>query len=131
MCTRSYMDFSEAGRREGRIHELPAWVSLRARICQRLREIPCDARLAQQFWVHFGSDAEAERQVAERTCYMAAVLALDRVLEMLLAEDPRRWAYTEGALEAVVHMFAEEIAQLRALLRGACRQIQGERRCRD
>jgi hypothetical protein len=106
-------------------------VSLRARICQRLREIPCDARLAQQFWVHFGSDAEAERQVAERTCYMAAVLALDRVLEMLLAEDPRRWAYTEGALEAVVHMFAEEIAQLRALLRGACRQIQGERRCRD
>jgi hypothetical protein len=108
------------------MHELTALVSIRARISRRLREIPRDAGIEQQLWAHFGSPAEAERRVAERTCYMVAVLALDSVPEMLLTEDARRWAYTEGALEAVAHTFAEEIAQLRVLLHRACRQVHGE-----
>lgn len=108
------------------MHELTALVSIRARISHRLREIPRNAEIEQQLWAHFGSAAEAERQVAESTCNMVAVLALDSVPEMLLAEDARRWTYTEGALEAVAHTFAEDIAQLRVLLHRACRQVDGE-----
>jgi len=36
---------------------------------------------------------------------MVAMLALDSVPEMRLAEDPRGGAYTEEALEAVAHTF--------------------------
>jgi hypothetical protein len=108
------------------MHELTALVSIRARISHRLRELPRDAGIEQQLWAHFGSPAEAERQVAERTCYMVVVLAQDSVPEMLLAEDARRWMYTESALEAVAHTFAEEIAQLHAILRSACHHVHGE-----
>jgi hypothetical protein len=107
------------------MHELTTLMSLRARICHRLREMPYEAAIERQLVRLFGSLEAVERRVAERTCYLVAMLALDRVPGMLFAADPRR-AFTEEALEAVAHTFAEEITQLRALIHGACRQVHGE-----
>jgi hypothetical protein len=107
------------------MHERTAIMSLRARICHRLREMPYEAAIERLLARLFGSPEAVERRVAERTCYLVAMLALDRAPGMLLAADPRR-AFTEEALEAVAHTFAEEIAQLRALIHGACRQVRGE-----
>jgi hypothetical protein len=88
--------------------------------------MPYEAATERQLVRLFGSLEAVERQVAERTCYLVAMLALDSGPKMLLAEDPRRWAFTEAALEAGAHTFAEEIAQLRALLHSACREVHGE-----
>jgi hypothetical protein len=108
------------------MHELTALVSIRARICHRLQEMPYDVATERQLVRLFGSLGAVERHVAERTCYLVAMLPLDSRPKMFLADDPRRWAFTEEALEAVAHTFAEEIAQLRALLHSACREVHGE-----
>ena len=108
------------------MQELTVLASLRAHICHRLQEMPYEAETERQLVRLFGSLEAVERQVAERTCYLVAMLALDSRPKMLLAEDSRRWAFTEAALEAVAHTFAEEMAQLRALLHSACREVHGE-----
>jgi len=94
------------------MHECTALVAIRPHICHRLREMPYDPTIERPLVRLFGTPEKAERQVAERTCYMVAMLALDSVPEMRLAEDPRRWAYTEEALEAVAHTFPPAGGQL-------------------
>ena len=98
---------------------------LRSRISQRLRAWPQDAVMERQLLAQFGSRAAVERHITERVCYLVAMLAMDSVPEMLLDEDPRRWARTEGTLEAVARAFPEEIARLRGLILQDCCRGQG------
>jgi hypothetical protein len=57
---------------------------------------------------------------------LVTTAGIDSKKTMRSASSGTAMTHTEAALEAVAHTFAEEIAQLQALLHSACREVHGE-----